>query len=232
MKKAYKQKEIIGNCTLYLGDSIDIIPTLENIDVLITDPPYGVNFNGKKTKQKTGGYINGDDDKIGPTIFNMIFPDRCKRALIFSGIRLLYKYPEPYDIGTIFCSAGTGRGRWGFGCNNPVLFYGLATKNGRNSPNSIESYAIADKNGHPCPKPVEWMRWAVNKSSLINETVLDPFMGSGTTGVACIDLNRKFIGIEKQKEYFDISCERIAKSNLEPWKYNRSRLNLFEEFNK
>ena len=65
------------------------------------------------------------------------------------------------------------------------------------------------KGNHPCPKPESFMRWMVGKASLPDETVLDPFMGSGTTGVACMNLGRSFIGIEREPKYFDIACRRI-----------------------
>ena len=68
------------------------------------------------------------------------------------------------------------------------------------------------KGKHPCPKPESFMRWMVGKASLPDETVLDPFMGSGTTGVACMNLGRRFIGIEIEPKYFDIACERIERA--------------------
>ncbi len=74
----------------------------------------------------------------------------------------------------------------------------------------MQSYvAIADKNDHPCPKPLSWMEWLCDRASLPGDTIADPFMGSGTTGVACANLERKFIGIEIEPKYFDIACERI-----------------------
>jgi site-specific DNA-methyltransferase (adenine-specific) len=69
---------------------------------------------------------------------------------------------------------------------------------------------------HPCPKPVAWMRWIVERASLPGETVFDPFMGSGTTGVACAKLGRKFIGIEIEPKYFDIACRRIEQAYAQP----------------
>jgi DNA modification methylase len=62
---------------------------------------------------------------------------------------------------------------------------------------------------HPCPKPLKFTTWCVNKVSLEGETVLDPFMGSGTTGVACVNIRRRFIGIEIEEKYFDVACKRI-----------------------
>ena len=78
-------------------------------------------------------------------------------------------------------------------------------------PTGFQSTEAAEKNGHPCPKPIGQMKWLVHRVSPFgDETVLDPFAGSGTTGVACMNLGRKFIGIEIEPKYFDISCERIT----------------------
>ena len=66
-----------------------------------------------------------------------------------------------------------------------------------------------DENGHPCPKPIEWAKWLVSRAAIQGATVLDAFMGSGTTGDAAVTLDRKFIGIEKDPKYFDIACKRI-----------------------
>lgn len=73
-----------------------------------------------------------------------------------------------------------------------------------------------EANGHPCPKPLGWMTWLVELASNPWEIVLDPFMGSGTTGVACVKLGRRFIGIEIEPKYFDIACKRIEAACAQP----------------
>jgi DNA modification methylase len=80
---------------------------------------------------------------------------------------------------------------------------------GAHYPTVIASNETAEKNGHPVPKPVGWMRWLVALTTRRGETVLDPFMGSGTTGVAAVQQGRQFVGIERERAYFDIACERI-----------------------
>ena len=95
-----------------------------------------------------------------------------------------------------------------------VLFYGTdphARSKGWMA-SSVEGRSGMEKGlrtHHPCPKPESFMRWMVGKASLEGETVLDPFMGSGTTGVSCANLARSFIGIEIEPAYFDIACRRI-----------------------
>jgi DNA modification methylase len=122
--------------------------------------------------------------------------------------------PKFDALGGVYCSAATGRHQWGFKNFLPVLFYGAYPDlhKGAHFPTVIASNETADKNGHPVPKPLGWMSWLVNLTTRQGETAVDPFMGSGTTGVACVQLGRKFIGIEREPKYFDIACKRIEQA--------------------
>lgn len=205
----------IGDATLYHGDSLEWINSLPEcfrVDAMVTDPPYNVNFTGKATKHyidkyNHNGYISDDSD-IGIKVVSALLV-KCERAVVFPGSRLMFDYPKPYEIGCVYCPSGAGLGRWGFTVIHPILFYGKGLKHTRQGPSGFESFEKANEERHPCPKPVGWMNWSVNKCSLPGMTIIDPFMGSGTTGIACANLDRKFIGIEKEKEYFDLACERI-----------------------
>lgn len=205
--------ETIGNATLYLGDCREIVPEIQRVDAMVTDPPYGVDFKGKTTKHRRatreygGGYMNGDTD-IGPKAIADILP-KCDRAVVFPGSRLMFDYPKPYEFGSVYCPSGAGLGRWGFTTQHPMLFYGKGLPHTRQGPSGFESFDTVDDCGHPCPKPVSWMKWAINKCSLLGHVILDPFMGSGTTGIAALQMGRKFIGIEICPQYFDIACKRI-----------------------
>ena len=200
--------------TIYHADCRDILPGI-GADVLVTDPPYGVEFEGKATKhtiQKPGGYIGKDDALIGPAVVSSILP-MVKRAAVFTGIVNLAAYPASRDIGCVYCPSGAGIGRWGFTCFHPVLFYGSRPSNTLR-PTSIESFATAKTPGHPCPKPVKWMLWLISLACLEGETILDPFMGSGTTLVAAKQLGRKAIGIEIEEKYCEIAVQRLAQEVL------------------
>ncbi|MGI9451968.1 MAG: DNA-methyltransferase [Geminicoccaceae bacterium] len=215
--------EHIGNATLYLGDSREILPTLERFNSLITDPPYGVELKNKKTKDslRTASSTYEDTEEhfltvILPTIPKIL--SQCDRGLIFCGTRQLQKYPEPADIGGIICPNGGGRTRWGFGCYHPALFYGkspyLSKSLGGRPTCKVIYHPGLHVTGesdidHPCPKPIAFMKWAVYVASLEGDSVFDPFMGSGTTGIACHQLGRTFTGIEIDPHYFDIACKRI-----------------------
>jgi DNA modification methylase len=205
-----------GSVKLYLGDCLDVLPTLEagSVDAVVTDPPYGVNLTERVTKHttRTASTSYGDDDiafedvllrveaaiKVAPT------------SVITPGNRRLMSYPKADDIGCVFFPNGAGCGPFGFTLFNPVLYYGKNVTKFRIPSSVSATHWFSDNVDHPCPKPLKWMLWMVSKASeTAGDTVLDPFMGSGTTGVACVRTGRKFIGIEKEPKYFDIAVKRI-----------------------
>ncbi len=218
---------IIGNARLYLGDCREILPALPKVDACITDPPYGIGFT-RKTSDCRGSkhFDNGktlqasvvyDDQPEGikalvRDVMPMILAGAV-RAVVFCGPAMLWNYPEPSAIGCVFLPNGAGRCSWGFQCMQPILFYGkdIYLQDGKGG--RANSFRTEQPNreeiDHPCPKPVQWMEWAINRAVRERESVLDPFMGSGTTGIACANLGRAFIGIEREPEYFDIACRRI-----------------------
>ena len=201
----WKEKRIIGNAELYLGDCLEILPHLPKVDAVITDPPYGVGLE----------YGLHDDSWAWVASHAVEIVKLCKaRAPLVSltpGNANHYYYPRPTWTLCWLNRAGSGSGPWGFSCWQPILCYGadpyLAEGKGRR-PDFIEWGEAAEINGHPCPKPYQFMfRWITRVS--LRGSVCDPFMGSGTTGVACMNLGRKFIGIEIEPKYFEIACERI-----------------------
>jgi site-specific DNA-methyltransferase (adenine-specific)/modification methylase len=211
-------KVVIGNATLYHGDCLEILPTLPKVDAVITDPPYGI---GLGATAGTGGghglqiaaYESHHDSYANFVAYVVPRINACldasERACVFTGPHI-HEQRKPDAIGGVFCPAASARHLWGFKSFLPALLYGTAPDLHRGSKQTaIRSTETKDDNGHPCPKPDGWMRWAVDLTTRRAETVLDPFMGSGTTGVACVQLGRQFIGIEIERKYFDIACERI-----------------------
>jgi len=218
------RKEVIGRATLYCGDCRDIIPSLGSVDAVITDPPYGVGLVAKANKWATSegdGYATTNDnpDEVAtvcvPAIIACIAIAR--NVVVTPGTRCAFLYPAPDALGGVYNRNGAGSGKWGFECLAPVLFYGkdpyLASGQGRR-PNSWEQPGtdFAEKLNHPCPKPPRLSRWLINRASLAGETVLDPFMGSGSFGCAAVTMERHYIGIEKDAGYFDIACRRIEQA--------------------
>ena len=218
--------EHIGNAVLHLGDCRDILPTLGKVDAVVTDPPYGVSYQGSQTKHtlKDGeGYASFDDTP--EEILSVCVPAvraavaLARSAVMTPGNACSHLYDPPRAQGAIFYPSGANAGPWGFVCSQPLFYYGkdpfLALGMGRR-PNGFSTTESAEKNGHPCPKPIGQTRWMVCRVAFPGETVLDPFMGSGTTGVACALDGRKFIGIEREPAYFDIAVRRIAKAYEQP----------------
>lgn len=214
-------EHICNSVTLYCGDCREILPTLGRVDAVVTDPPYGVNLgaNGPSSIGKTA-YLSFDDtpenvrDVCIPVIQQCI--DYGWRCVLTPGTRNVRDYPPWTEMGCIFNPAGAGFSRWGFTTSQPILYYGKDPYGQSKKPQSFYNVEVSEKNGHPCPKPIGVMKWLVNRASLPNEIVLDPFMGSGTTGVAAVKLGRQFIGIEIEPSYFDIAYRRIEEAARQP----------------
>jgi len=196
---------------LYHADCLEIMPMLEPVDLVLTDPPYGNNSK----------YISYDDSKENlKQLVGCLFPmliDIGKITLITCGVANIHLYPEPTWILNWTTMAGTGSGPWGFCCWQPILAYGddpyLKSGKGRR-PDTFNLTRLSDKNDHPCPKPFGIMMQFIQRASINEgESVLDPFIGSGTTAIACERLNRRWIGIEIEERYCEIAAKRIEKEN-------------------
>lgn len=210
---------------LYRGDCLEVLKRLPagSVDAVITDPPYGVGL-GAKNDRRGGKHGSGKAAyrSYGDTYENFvgeIVPrlnaslDLVSRAAVFTGPHV-HEQRKPAVIGGVYTPACNGRHCWGFKNFHPVLLYGKAPDlhKGAKWPSVFRSTSAGEKNGHPCPKPLEWMEWLIRLATRPGDTVLDPFMGSGTTGVACVRTGRNFIGIEIDPEYHAIARRRIAEA--------------------
>lgn len=212
---------IIGNATLYLGDCLEILPTLGKVDSVVTDPPYGVSGlqntpNADRECGKKNDYGTFTDsreyvERVAVPAVRLAL-SMASRGIVTPGNFCLTLYPAPQSFGCFYQPASVGLQPWGRADSQPILYYGKHPVGGQALPSSRCSHQLTESpeiNGHPCPKPIRAMTLLVSAASMAGETVLDPFMGSGTTGAACMNLGRKFIGIEIEPRYFDIACERI-----------------------
>ena len=192
----------IGDATLYLGDCMDILPTLDKVDAVITDPPYGIGFAAQPTtgQRKAGMKAMEWDNEIAIDI------DSCRNLgkvqIIWGG--------NYYKLPTSRCWLS-----W-FKPDSPpsMANFELAWTNiNKNSKQFSQSIAATnpERIGHPTQKPLALMKWCIEQAGN-PERILDPFMGSGTTGVAAIQMGRKFIGIEREPKYFEIACKRIEQA--------------------
>jgi site-specific DNA-methyltransferase (adenine-specific)/modification methylase len=189
----------IGNATLYLGDCMDILPTLPKVDAVITDPPYGIGFSSSPSKWSRDNINrNGEDwDNKAPDVTNLL--NFGTEIMIWGGNH----FNLPAKRGWLAWIKPKGLPSYGSAelcwtnIDMPVRHFEFSRNDG-------------DKYNHPTQKPLPLMMWCLEFCK--GMSILDPFMGSGTTGVAAIQLGRSFIGIERETKYFDIACKRIEQA--------------------
>lgn len=196
----------IGLATLYLGDCREILPTLERVDAVITDPPYGISFQSNRRKEKHIAIANDGDGEILKWTTRI---PALHSKYIFCRWDNLQNVDQPKSLITWI------KNNWSMGDLNHeharqtevALFYpGPQHYFPKYRPTDVIHAPRTLNKFHPTEKPVYLMQAIIEWTSGI---VLDPFMGSGTTGVASVQMGRKFIGIELEPKYFDIACKRI-----------------------
>ena len=218
MKPYYEEKGI----TIYHGDCRDILPSLPKVDLVLTDPPYGImGGRGNNATHGKGNYEpNFTDDleyvkNVSSKIIENLIP-KTRSMIVTPGYKGMWFYPIPSDYGCFYHPASASWGTWGHQTWSPIFYYGKDPRAGKGqSPTSMQLKEAAEKNGHPCPKPIRAWQWLLNKGSLEGETVLDPMMGSGTTLRAAKDLSRKAIGIEIEEKYCEIAVKRLRQEVLD-----------------
>jgi DNA modification methylase len=223
--------EQIGDATLYLADCLTVLPKLELASAVVTDPPYGMNFNTdsrrftrgvsgiRKGEGRADRSIAGDNKPFDPSPLLqwqevILWGANHYAQLLPTGSTLVWlkKYQEQYGSFLSDAEIGWKRG----GCGVYCLHAPDSPARRRN-----EFNGQCDGTAHPAQKPIALMRWCVEQVK--GETILDPYMGSGTTGVAAIQLGRKFIGIEIDPGYFDIACKRISEAWAQPRLFDASK---------
>ncbi len=207
------REEIIGDCRLILWDCLEIMPSLPPVDAVVTDPPYGIGRDGQKESNgKHGGrkgyeFKGWDSRRPGPEVFRTLM--RAGRERVIWG-------------GNYFADMLPATMKWlvwdkGQRINQSDGELAWTSVDGALRIFTLNRVALmTDGAQHPTQKPVEVMKWSIEQLPGDCLTILDPFMGSGTTGVACVKLGRKFIGIEIDPGYFDIACKRIAEAYRQP----------------
>lgn len=198
----------IGSATLYLGDCMDILPTLQKVDAVITDPPYGIDVGsmGMGKGKKATTFEKFEWDKATPTAYLIA---RCLAAadvaIIWGG--------NYFALPPSGCWLAWDKVQQFSGADLELAWTNLSKPTKAFRMSRVEAYGNIDKQ-HPTQKPLALMKWCIEQAGS-PETILDPFMGSGTTGVAALKLNRKFIGIELDEGYFKIAQKRISEESTQ-----------------
>lgn len=193
--------EQIGNATLYLGDCREIVPGLALFDAVVTDPPYGIGFAAQPTKwqRRAGKQPEAWDNATAVDIIDLLA--KGKDQIVWGG----NYYTLPPSRGWLSWFKPDAPPSMG----NFELAWTNLDRTARQISVSIGT-TNAERVGHPTQKPLAVMKWCL---SLIQaRSILDPFMGSGTTGVAAVQMGKTFTGVEIEPRYFDIACKRIEEA--------------------
>ena len=196
----------IGDATLYLGDCVDILHTLPEVDAVITDPPYGLGDKLHGTGAGEWGTLytekNGFswDQEVPNWFAEYAVNQKC--SVVWGG--------NYFDLPPSRClliwdkmqehTSGHAEVAW-TNLDKPIRTFRFA-----------RVQLASEGKQHPTQKPLTLMKWCIEQAGN-PERILDPFMGSGTTGVAAIQMGRKFIGIEREPKYFEIACKRIEQAS-------------------
>ena len=200
----------IGNAILYCADCMDILPTLPKVDACITDPPYGMAFRSNHREVKHMRIANDESADLAVAVISWAVENASHSVYAFGRWDNVLDYPKPRSLVTWV------KNNWSMGDlkheharqTEVAFFYaGHSHFFPKQRPTDVIQWPRTSNEHHPTEKPVgliaKFIEWT-------DGAILDPFMGSGTTGVACMNLGRKFIGIEIEPRYFDIACERIT----------------------
>jgi DNA modification methylase len=222
MSNPWKRRVVIGDCVLYEGDCMAVMPTLGKVDAIVTDPPYGIGEGVAKTKsrQRTANsnaaadqnrYVGGEWDNLPASARHI----ETIRRISTHQIRFGGNYFE--GLGPTSCWLIWDKQNGANDFADCEMAWTNLTKAVRRIYWRWNGMIRKgdDVREHPTQKPVGVMRWCLTHIPDA-ETILDPFMGSGTTGVACVKEGRKFIGIELDPDYFDIACKRIRDAYAQP----------------
>ena len=232
----------IGDAVLYFGDCLHVLPTLQPVDGVITDPPYssGGQFRGDRAQDTREKYVQSDSwnkalpefsgdtrDQRSFAYWCALWASACRQLTVSGGVACFFTDWRQLPVTTDYLQAGgwvwrgivpwakpscrPQMGRFAaqceyvaWGTNGP-----MPTERGVGCLPGFFNHSTPRERQHVTQKPDELLAEIV---AIVPQggSVLDPFMGSGTTGVACARLGRKFVGVEVDRHYFDVACERIS----------------------
>lgn len=207
------ERVVIGAATLYHDEAERIVPTLEPAaELLLTDPPYGIGEAAGKNRTRIGLTLPTDygvdtwDDRPAADWLMRCLLARTRWQIIFGG--------HYYALPPTRCVLVWDKDNSGDFADCELAWTNLdkavRIKRWRWNGMLQENMGRKEPRVHPTQKPLAVIEWALSHAPAEVGTVLDPFMGSGTTGVACVNAGKAFVGIERVRKYFDAACERIA----------------------
>jgi site-specific DNA-methyltransferase (adenine-specific) len=224
------RKEVIGDCVLYCGDSLEVMPTLDKVDLVVTDPPYLLTSGGNgeyadwqltKDYDNSGKIVECDIDwsdfmpiiaqvlKEGTHCYTM-----CNNRHVQSMLNEAEKSGLKFHNLLVWDKMSCTPNRYYMKNLEFVGFFYKGHSKHLNNCSSQQLMACPQENygDHPTTKPTALMEYYIKNSTQIGDVVLDPFMGVGSTGVGAIRSGRKFIGIEKDERYFQDACIRLEQA--------------------
>lgn len=209
---AHRVEHLAEGVTLYQGDCREVLPTLGRYDAVVTDPPYGIGKDGqKRSKGGHGGrkaydFMGWDKERPDPEMFALLL-DAGAKHVVWGGNYFADLFPPT--------------GKWlvwdkGQRINQSDGELAWTSESGALRIFEMNRVALLKEGAeHPTQKPIEVMEWSIRQIGM-PKRVLDPFMGSGTTGVAAVKLGSHFTGVELEPRYFDIACRRVAEELRRP----------------
>ena len=199
----FRTEHLAEGVTLYCGDMLEILPTLGEFDACITDPPYGIGISGNPVRQ-AHAKMDWDNSAPSPEAF-AIMREKAKHLIIWGGNYFalppmqgffVWDKVQPEDFSLAMCEQ--------------------AWTNIKKPAKLFKRRVVSFSKEHPTQKPLELMEWCVEQLPADVGSILAPYMGSGTTGVAAVKRGKAFYGIEREPAYFDIACRRISDSLKQP----------------
>ena len=217
------EKVTIGNCELWHGDCREVLPLLPACDLILTDPPYGIGADAAAHKA-SGNVVGHGHRRVAKRTYEesewdsatpadwliWLMLEKGRHQIIFGG--------NYYALPPTSCVLVWDKKTNGNFADCELAWTNLpqAVRRIEHLWNGFAREGNEERHDHPTQKPLRVIEWAIRQAPDDTQTVCDPFMGSGTTGVACARMGLQFVGIERERKYFDIACRRIEQAYAQP----------------